>query len=1066
MPATIVLVDDHPVFRRGLYHLLAKEKDLTVAGEAGDGQTAIDLVRRKPPDLVVMDISMPNLDGIEATRQILSECPDTKILALSVNSGKQFVRDMIQAGASGYILKESIPEEMLTGIRTVLSGDVYLSKSISNLLISDYKTLIPESEQPLEVSLAPILYTKLHRPPISAHIVPSTRLLEILENHIENPITLIAAPAGYGKSILASLWLEVSRLRGGWVSLDEGDNDVRVFLSYVLEAIQRLFPQKPLDAKSLLEGTKLPSVEVLGRYLLNDLERISERFILVLDDYHCIRNAAIDEFIAALLVHPSSMMHLVLLTRRDPPLPLSSLRSRGRLTEIAMEQLRFTALEIKSFLERFLRIPITNRTAQVIEEKTEGWVTGVHLAALSIRHEADQERLTAGLLETSQYVWDYLIQEALSQVAPKFDRYLLHSAILDRFCAPLCEALSTADLERNQTDPSGQEFIDWLNKTHLFIIPLDATGKWFRYHHLFRELLHNQLELKLDPDEIATIHSRAGEWFAGKGLIDEAITHALATGNPLAAARIVERNRHAILDADRWHVLGAWLDRLPDQIKQERPDLLLGQAWILLLLGQLAGMLPVVERVESLLDADAPDPATLSEISFFRGFVCYLQGEGGRSADFFAKATAPLPENAFNLLGAEAEYWTCVALHLDGQKETAIQRLEKGIFGREPQEGMVLSRLIFGLCFIHMLEGEWLQAFQEGSRLEEISILNRRILGETWAMYVQGNGSFQMYDLEAARHHFSQVVKNRYITHPRAVIDAMAGLAITCQFMGKADEADATMRLAQEYAQWTKVPEQLEIVHSCRARLALLRGDFDSASHWQMSLRETPANPVMLFFLEIPIITNCRLLIAIGSDAGLNEAVERLKYLRLEFKSWHNTCQMMELMVLQSVALEKLGRAGEALSALEEAVALAGPRGWIRPFAEWGPTMAKLLRRLVKKGVAVDHIGKFLAAFGDEEPARAQDAKDHETPPSPPPPIPTSPGPAIAQPLVEPLTNRELDVLELLAERMQNKEIADRLSISPETVKGHLKSIYQKLSAGNRRQAVQKAKALRILGER
>lgn len=1061
MQATILLVDDHPVFRQGLYHLLAKEKDLCVVGEADDGQIAIELVRRETPDIVIMDINMPNLDGIKATRQILSVCPATKVVALSVYSGKQFVRDMFQAGASGYILKESIPEEMIEGIQRVLAGDVYLSKSISNIVISEYKAVISESDKSdnlTDDSSVPILYTKLHLPPITANIIPRVRLIEALENQIQNQMTLIAAPAGYGKSILASQWLEVSEFPGAWVSLDKSDDDVRIFLSYVIEAIQSLFlsSKKALKTRSLLEAAKLPPSAVIGRYLLNDLETLSKRFILVLDDYHYIRNAAIHDFIAELLVHPSPTMHLVLLTRRDPPLPLTSLRSRGLLTEITVKQLRFTVSETKSFLERFLHIAITDKTAQILEKKMEGWVTGLHIAALSIRNESDQERLAVNILDRLQYVRDYLIQEVFSQVPPQFSRYLLQTAILNRFCIPLCDALhaKASGQDQIEADASGRDFIDWLIKMHFFVIPLDAINQWFRYHHLFQQLLQNQLRRYCSSKEITALHSWAGEWFAENGLIDEAIKHALAAGDALAAAQIVEKNRHAALDDDRWHALGTWLGRLPHEIKQERPDLMLGQAWILLMLARVAEILPIIERVESLLDENSTEPALLSEINFFRGILCYFQSEGARSVELFTKATELLPKSSFVALRAQTEYWTCMALHLNGRKETAIQRLYKGIRSRDLQDGMILSRLTLGLCFIHMLDGEWLQAFQEGLRLTEVCRSNRLVFTETWAMYLQGNASFQMFDLDTARHHFSLVVNNRYIKTPKAAVDAMAGLAITCQLMGKPDEADETMMLAQEYAQWTKEPGYLEIVYSCQARLALLRCDLDSAFRWQRSSRETPGNPIMLFFLEIPVITKCRVLIAIGSDASLKKAIKRLEDLRLNFKAWHNTCQMMEIMVLQALAIYRQGRLDKSLDILEQAVAMAEPDGWIRPFVELGAPMDDLLKRLMSKNIAVNYIEKLRAAFRGDEQVAVQDISGHQAAPT----LSASP-----QPLVEPLTNRELDIFELLAQRLQNKEIAEKLFISKETVKSHLKNIFQKLDVGNRREAVTRAKTLGIL---
>jgi LuxR family maltose regulon positive regulatory protein len=297
-------------------------------------------------------------------------------------------------------------------------------------------------------------------------------------------------------------------------------------------------------------------------------------------------------------------------------------------------------------------------------------------------------------------------------------------------------------------------------------------------------------------------------------------------------------------------------------------------------------------------------------------------------------------------------------------------------------------------------------------------------------------------------------VENKYKAGSRPAIDAMAGLAITFQLIGKTDEADETMRLAQEYAEWAKESECFDIVYSCRARLALLRGDIDSATRWQGAFRETPGIPIMLFYLEIPVITECRVLIAVGSDANLKGAMERLKNIYTEAKTWRNTCWMVEILVLQALASYRLGQLEAALETLERAVAMAMPGGSIRPFVEPGRPMADLLKKLAEKNVAVDDVTTLLAAFRDVEAEPIPDALVSE------PVIVPSPSP---QPLVDPLTSRELDVLELLAQRLQNKEIADKLFISPETVKTHLNNIYQKLGVTNRRNAVEKAKSLGIL---
>ena len=854
--------------------------------------------------------------------------------------------------------------------------------------------------------------------------------------------------------MLLSSWLENCDAHNAWFSVDESDNNLRQFLIYFVTAIRTMFPDAVEKTLALANSSNLPPLKVLLASLLNEMNLIDQDYILAVDDIHLVQERQVHDLFTQLLQYPPPHMHLVLSGRRDPFLPISSLRAHGFVTEIRMQDLCFTTAETKGYLEQVLGEQIEDAIAVKWTEKTEGWIVGLSMAALSIRKRGHVAGMLSELPGGLQYVTEYLFNEVFECQSPEIRHYLLSTAILDRFCTPLCDVLYGLDVDSRQADISSWDFINLLIKENLFIINLDAENRWFRYHHLFKQLLQNQLKRYHSPEEISALHSRASEWFEGHGFIEEAIEQALAAGDALAAAKIIERNRHAVLDADRWHVLWQWLKKLPPEIKQARPNLQLGQAWCLLFLAQVGAVFPIIERVESLLEKNPEEPALLPEINFFRGLVCYFQGEGARSAELFTKAAELLPENTFLLLRSEAEYWTCVALHLAGRKEKAIRKLHQGIRSKDFQEGMLLSRLSFGLCFIHMLDGECLQAFQEGMRLREVGKSSRLVFAETWAMYVQGNASFQMFDLDAAQHHFRRVVENRYIKSPRAAVDAMVGLAITRQFMGEPDQADETMRLAQEYAEWTKDPVHQDIVASCRARLALLRGDLDSASRWQRALRESPGNPIILFFLEIPAITECRVRIAIGSDAGLMEAMERLEDIRQNAKAWHNTCQMMEIIVLQALARHRQGRLEEALKILERAVAMAMPGGSIRPFVELGSPMGDLLKRLIKNNVAVDYIGKILAAFGDEELEAVPDVSESK---------PAAKPSVRSQPLVEPLTNRELDILDLLAQRLQNKEIADKLFISTETVKSHLNNIYQKLNVSNRRDAVERAKTLGIL---
>lgn len=493
MTTKVLLVDDHPVFRKGIQLLLEQDPDLRVVGEASDGQAAIDRVRDLSPDVAVMDITMPNLNGIDATRRIVSEFPHTKVIALSIHSGKRFVEDMLSAGAAGYILKETVPEELINGIKAVVRGEVYLSAAITGIVVSQYvnvlsgirapgKTaeltareketlqLIAEGtstkqiasllqvapktvestqrrimeklgvntaveltevarhggliEQAIGPAMAnytaatPIIFTKLHRPPLPGDCVHRPRLLKQLDEGRRLPLSLVSAPAGYGKSTLVSNWLENCDCPSAWVSLDEDQNDLHLFVDYFIHAIKTALPEKDLETQALLSARTLPPVSVLSRYLLNDLHDVDETFILVLDDYHLIHETAVHDLLTELLRNPASAMHLVLLTRRDPPLPISTLRARGQLTEIAVPQLRFTPAETQAFLEKVLKESVDKAAAGILEQKTEGWVAGLRLASLTLKDRSDLDRIAGALKKGLHYITDYLVTEVLSQQPP------------------------------------------------------------------------------------------------------------------------------------------------------------------------------------------------------------------------------------------------------------------------------------------------------------------------------------------------------------------------------------------------------------------------------------------------------------------------------------------------------------------------------------------------------------------------------------------------------------------------------------------------------------------------
>ena len=526
MPITILIVDDHPLFRKGLRLLLEEQEDFRIVGEAGDGREAIEQLRTFSPDVVIMDITMPDLNGIDATRQILSEVPSAKVVALSMHAGKRFVEDMLQAGAAGYILKKSAPEDLVNGIRTVVRGDVYLSPAITGIVVSKYKELLAKSPLTDHVEgTLPVLRTKLQRPALSPDLVPRSDLVARLEVLRRRPLTLVSAAAGYGKSTMANLWLEAWDGPYAWLSLEEEENDLRMFITYLLAAIGNAFPEACDPTRSLLEATVLPPVSVLSQHLVDDIDKIETPFILVLDDFHKIREKTVHDLMGALLIYPPQSLHLMLLTRRDPPLLTSTLRARDRVNEIGTEDLHFTVAETKVFLKNTLGLTVDRKTAEIIQEKLEGWPAGMRLMSQSLKYSGDLDRLLAELRGGFAAITDYLVTEVLSKQPPQMAKLMTATATLDQFCAPLCDALLELDAGPGAAEMNGDEFIARLQKNNLFLIALDTEHRWFRYHHMFRRLLHDRLNRYCRPKEIAALHSRANAWFAENDISDDAKKH-------------------------------------------------------------------------------------------------------------------------------------------------------------------------------------------------------------------------------------------------------------------------------------------------------------------------------------------------------------------------------------------------------------------------------------------------------------------------------------------------------------------------------------------------------------
>ena len=512
----ILIVDDHPMFRKGIKSILEKQDDFKNLLEAKDGHEAVKITKANTPDVIIMDITMPNLSGIDATKEILNFAPETKIIALSIHSGKRFVKDMLNSGAVGYLLKDSAPDELLIAIRKVLKGDTYLDSSITS-------TALSKDDEADELKKKNILSTKLHRPPVTSKYILRSQIINQLENNVDKPFSLISAPAGYGKSVTVSQWLEKSEYLHTWISLGAEHNDLQIFILYIQAAIEKILPGSLKETENLIKGSELPSLKAIANTLINEIDKIQQNFILVLDDYHLIKEKNIHQIINELLSFPQEHIHINIITRRDPQLNINSLRLQNRMTEIRMKDLCLSEEEIDELFKKLISVNLKPATIHTLHEKTEGWIVGLVLASHTISEAENADEILKNLNGDFHFVSEFLISELLSKQTPELQRQLLLSSILNRFCSELLDELFLFKEGKSAKTYLGNQFIQILNQSNLFIVPLDNEKKWLRYHHLFQELLQNQLKQKFNPEKVHSYYLLTAIRFHEKNHLEEVV---------------------------------------------------------------------------------------------------------------------------------------------------------------------------------------------------------------------------------------------------------------------------------------------------------------------------------------------------------------------------------------------------------------------------------------------------------------------------------------------------------------------------------------------------------------
>jgi len=915
-----------------------------------------------------------------------------------------------------------------------------------------------------QVTALPILETKLYSPRWRPGLVSRPRLLKQMHQGSERKLMLISAPAGFGKSTLLaeSLVYDEEKARStAWVSLDQNDNDPTLFWSYTIRALQKVRNGIGTEALQMLHSPQQQQITTILTALINSLNTIEENLALILDDYHVINSKSIHHGLIFLIDHLPPQMHLVIASRSDPPFPLARMRARGESAELRASDLRFTPEEAATFLNEKMGLDLTAGDISALEKRTEGWIAGLQLAALSVRGRTDAQAFIATFAGDDRYIADYLVEEVLQRQPNEIRSFLLKTAILKRLNAQLCDALTGRD--------DSKTMLEDLERSNLFVVPLDDKRIWYRYHHLFADvLLKNLIEDR--PDQVTTLHRLASEWYQKNGFSLDAVFHALAAEDFERAADLIEliwpemrRNNQEISYLDR-------VRSLPEERIQNRPVLNVNYAWALLNNGEYEAAEKRLQDAEKYLEMgggkdkqarpSAPEGTVIDERQFqslpasianARAYSAQSLGDADATVNYARQALDLLPEENYYERGTTSAllafaFWSSGDLNAAYQSfADGLTYLDKGGSNIADEGGVLI------LAMIRKAQGrlkDALNAYQNSIRLL-VDSSNKAVHGlaemylELSDLYVsQGNiKSAEEFLLKgmAIREAASYPGYNYFWP----VVQARIKIA-----KGELDEALDRLNDAERLYYQIPIPN-IHPIPAQKARIWIAQGQLDNALEWVHEQGISPSDDLN-YIREFEHITLARILLAqfqTGQNAkDIQTALELLSRLREAAEKGKRKGSLIEILVLEAMANQAVDNLPAALESLAHALSLAEPEGFIQIFLSEGISMRNLLRDAAAAGIGGTYTRHLLSTF--EPPLK--------TNLSGAPRVTTSE-------LVEQLTLRELEILRLIASGLRNKEIADQLFISLATVKRHVANIYGKLNVSHRTEAVARANELNLL---
>ena len=869
-----------------------------------------------------------------------------------------------------------------------------------------------------------ILQTKLN-PPLMAHeMVPRSHLQARLSDGLIIPegfsrrLTLISAPAGYGKTSLAISWLRSLQVPFAWFSLDERDNDPKRFMTYLVTTLRQARAEIGSMSIPMLDAPQPPPLENVLMALINEINVLRAPLILVLDDYHSIQAAAIHQQVSMLLERQPDWLHQVILSREDPPLPVHRLRARRDVLEIHQDALRFSSEESAVFLSKVMGVRLDQQDIDALTQRTEGWIAGLQLAALSLRSLPDAHQFVQSFTGSNRYVLDYLFEEVYRQQPAEVQSFLLKTSVLDRLTAPLCNTLTG--------DDDGQVQLEKLEKINLFIIPLDSARQWYRYHKLFADLLHHLLRMSAEPPE-AALHQCASRWFWENGSPIEAVHHALAAEDWELVAEQVQGAGAAMLNRGEVVLLLSWFARLPSELLRTRSDLSLTYAWALMLAGQFDLAKPILEHTEQSIQGNR---ALMGDVAAAQAYLAQSLGEGRRMIELSHQALALLPKDQLSTRGLVAMNLGIAYWHI-GRLSEAQQALEEA-YAATQQSGNTLGELMARLFLGRNLAVRG-QLRQAATWFESLAEEVNRVFAFPLVDLDLCTLKLEWNDLESAAVHLTRGLESSQLSGNLEFQIAAYMLQARLKLVqGDPSSVAQALEKASKLEQTSTIPLRTQArVADLQVQLALRIGDLETARHLARQLvPDSDAHP----FYRMLGLTPARLRLAEGRRT---EAAKQLAVAAqtAQHNGWGYG--LIAARVLQALAAES---SETAMKYLGEALDLGQPGGFIQTFAEAGERLVPLLQEAARRGLHPEYVGRILAAIQTGRRG-----------------VPLFAG------LVEPLSERELEVLRLVAAGLSNREIAARLVIGVSTAKSHVHNICGKLGANNRAHAVTRARELNLL---